>query len=655
MSRARGRKSTLLTIIEENDEKLDAAEELKERSSIPSRVKKDTQRKPMQFFNPDNTLWKNLTAYDIKNLEIMIRYLESNNSSEAAKYLADLPAPVRQGLGTYFDRSSIEVLQIQRAMKDEDFRRARNTGNIQSDPFVSYLQKFMTISLTKKPGDEKKQELQEDEKRQRILSETKQCVIMATDEKLIGKLGRVFNDYPISYDHLPAIHESIWDKWLKELVSLINLNEVTQFIGEKGSTFKIGKNVQQRTEALLAEVIDEGCKALFDENGDLKKELIHLLGLEQVIANCESMPQRLEAIYFQILGSYCSQIFLSNTISVLEKIIPQGKARETRILSDDPDDSGMPADKIRVFFTFIENQISPATVGKFTPFFQKQMNTSLNRMFFKNLNHSAAESTQHIPLEQLSKIINDDIVKGVLLDRIIASTQAKPNIEYQISIEKVTFWIAVMDHYRAQLYKQGLEQDYLHMKAIYLSLKDALQNANIKIDSFSLHVIDRYRACEAVFSRDQRFYVMPRRKPAENKSEMIHRDITTLCKVNENVYLLNHLVQFVKNNMKNELSESEKKMLTKIKRYCMDRDLILKPTESLFNSIIMVLNKADKQAQTTAYSMPFVEMIMKYCGHINAQLNRVRTHLPGLFTHHESSASSSSSSLTREPKTRPHH
>lgn len=198
--------------------------------------------------------------------------------------------------------------------------------------FIPFLEQYMKI------GEQEDAEA----KHQTIVVASRKAVQAALDQEAIGKIGRVFNDFPLQFtpprrnniDPMGVCSSSLsssiktyyaidpnkFDEFVRSAVEAVKgagLEPKSAVIEKAGIKkeceyieFSDGK-AQQAVNNLVDKLLLLSCKELLTPQGELEQEIVDLLGLEKLRAKFKTKLDMLEQIKLQVIISYSTQIILA--------------------------------------------------------------------------------------------------------------------------------------------------------------------------------------------------------------------------------------------------------------------------------------------------------------------------------------------------------
>jgi len=159
-----------------------------------------------------------------------------------------------------------------------------------------------------------------------ILQQTK-IKVGEAEQGLVGQMGRVFNEYPLSYTHgqntYHAVNPEQANKWIALIKSLVLANVFDTIVRNDQAAVIIKPEFKQEASAKLRsfiqEIIKQADKDMLLDKREIQAPLVSFLGLEKILrANQDDLP-KLQALKFQLLYSYCTQLIAANITDALLK------------------------------------------------------------------------------------------------------------------------------------------------------------------------------------------------------------------------------------------------------------------------------------------------------------------------------------------------
>lgn len=293
--------------------------------------------------------------------------------------------------------------------------------------FIEYLTALKSSSS--KINSESKKELPAG-----LIPNVKDCVYHATENSLIGELGRVFNEFPRQFSigdkTYSAIDDLIWTRWIDTCKGIVLGGTRIERDLEEPGKFVLDEKSKKSLEQLVTDITAQGVDEILDEDGNIKQELIDFLGLQPLVDRFQELPNKLLLIKQQLLFAYCSQLVLANAVN------PLNRAKSADV------------EKIQIIMLAAQCLLTDPKTVRFTSFFQKIIERSLNHKFYKQSLHDQF-------VDRLENAIPVMTYSMVTMD-----LQQRSHVNRE---ERLRFWLTVMDSCRQRKF-------YSQMRAIYNAL-----------------------------------------------------------------------------------------------------------------------------------------------------------------------------------------
>jgi len=220
----------------------------------------------------------------------------------------------------------------------------------------------------------------------KIMAESKNCVA-AAEKGMMGKVGRLFNEFPLSFTSKEQTYHAIDPKLINQWVSftkaivlsnpflVVERNDRAAIIIDPDH--KDQEQVRQKINTFIQDMIKQGIRDIFDNN-NVQENIRQFLGINNLLDQNINYTSTLHEIKIQLLYSYCSQIISTNITEILSKdpdCDPMAVMAFNRFLSDLMINNMQ--DLIRgVFFKDEDKEMSRDKINEFTFKSQKKYPTS---------------------------------------------------------------------------------------------------------------------------------------------------------------------------------------------------------------------------------------------------------------------------------------
>ncbi len=282
-----------------------------------------------------------------------------------------------------------------------------------------------------------------------IILENIKSRVADAETGLVSQLGRVFNEFPLSYE---INHEIFFafepqelEKLIKKTEALINLNHC-EFWEEQGPKVIVSPDTEAEIKDILSIMIDQACQSLLVPKEIFHSEVIQFFNLQQLLDNNKNNIHVLHEIVFEIVYSYCAQIINANLTDIFcnQKKLNIGQV-------------DMFNTKCREFYASTITTYN----SLFSPFLQNIVfNYLYGEMVFTSENF----------MSYLGTINNTDIVQMVKEDFIVESENDKDTkLTSLIYKNKIELWFCFLE------YLKNKQEMVLH-QAIFKALPKDLQS-----------------------------------------------------------------------------------------------------------------------------------------------------------------------------------
>jgi hypothetical protein len=413
-----------------------------------------------------------------------------------------------------------------------------------------------------------------------ILDATRACVTAALNEGQIGKLGRVFNEYPLEYsaqgNKFYAVSSEVETDWIQRYETLITQGKFELIVDDKIKIIT-SPEIETRVKDFLAKIIKQGCQDLLAENGVLKPSVIQFLGLDSLIQSKRQDQAALDTMTFQVLYSYCTQLVFASLGD------PFLQAMNNHIESNV--DKIQQIDYFNRFFPSLCAVLDKNGRPQFTQFFTDKV---LDHVFENSLfsENGCANFLKYVPLGDLSGAVNTD------MKTINPEIKDVSGLYEKMAAEKGKFWRAIMEVFQK-------EKDLLRLQAVWegLPIKEQEIWAN-SANNLPLPLSDQEFAAWKEAEEAKKLV-----RPLVNVGNLLnYSGFINKLNARDNYFLIDHLVHtsaiagysvtsyfnYAMQTMylsSDETTKNQSAMLKELQEFRFNEKLIQQPTLQLFEMI----------------------------------------------------------------------
>lgn len=288
------------------------------------------------------------------------------------------------------------------------------------------LQEYLTIYLKDFEEEEKASA-----KDPRLISRKSMRTLESepvTPSIVLTGCSRILNQFPLSLETKEGPLYPFDANQLPKLIELYNaiLQQKIEF-DESGFVYNFA--TAQKIEKFISEIIVLACNEVLDEQGNIKQSLKKLLGISKLEKKLEKIPSKLEEMNFQFICGFCSQLIFGAAHKAWEKkyyakLDARGEADKVGAVT-------------QILLKYFQATL-PDRTGVPSPFFVSKMRDYT--FLKKTASQQCAELIQDISPEQLQNIVSQDLAKtpGKLTTELLAEKQ-KFWESVQLQITDATF------------------------------------------------------------------------------------------------------------------------------------------------------------------------------------------------------------------------
>lgn len=196
--------------------------------------------------------------------------------------------------------------------------------------FIEYLNNFEAYS---NQAFARKKAQDNNWKGSNIIVESRKKVSEAINSGNLGALGRVFNEFPLTYKLMTdeklertfhAMDPKKYDQWLQKVRSLIREGQFDSIphpeLPDDPSLniLEFKPETLSAEQKILGEMIHEAATIILDEEGDIRHEILVAIGLKEYFYQNKENRKLHDKMVFQVIYSFVSQIIIGAMREVVD-------------------------------------------------------------------------------------------------------------------------------------------------------------------------------------------------------------------------------------------------------------------------------------------------------------------------------------------------